>query len=385
MSEKKIHVAFVGNPNCGKTTLFNAITGSKLKVANWPGVTVEKIEGEASYEDIHMTLVDTPGIYSLTCYTIEERVTRNCVMDDDIEVIVNVVDASSLERNLYLTLQLLELGKPVVLALNMMDIVEERGMEIDLHRLPEMLGDIPVVPVSAAKKKGLDILLHAVTHHYEAGTKGDLLHYGDEIEDKIEKLSTRMETHYPTHSSVRWHAIKLLEGDDEVRGEHPIQTADIVDRSYEKEIIQAKYHYIEEIISEVLFYRKKRKDSTEKADSLLTHPIWGVPIFLCIMVFVFFLTFTIGDWLKGYFEIVLEQFSQMISTLLSKIHTAQWLQSLIVDGILAGVGGILTFIPNIAILFLALAILEDSGYMSRVASVDKGIHNKTTKYGLPTY
>lgn len=174
MSEKKIHVAFVGNPNCGKTTLFNAITGSKLKVANWPGVTVEKIEGEASYEDIHMTLVDTPGIYSLTCYTIEERVTRNCVMDDDIEVIVNVVDASSLERNLYLTLQLLELGKPVVLALNMMDIVEERGMEIDLHRLPEMLGDIPVVPVSAAKKKGLDILLHAVTHHYEAGTKGDL-------------------------------------------------------------------------------------------------------------------------------------------------------------------------------------------------------------------
>ena len=301
MSEKKIHVAFVGNPNCGKTTLFNAITGSKLKVANWPGVTVEKIEGEASYEDIHMTLVDTPGIYSLTCYTIEERVTRNCVMDDDIEVIVNVVDASSLERNLYLTLQLLELGKPVVLALNMMDIVEERGMEIDLHRLPEMLGDIPVVPVSAAKKKGLDILLHAVTHHYEAGTKGDLLHYGDEIEDKIEKLSTRMETHYPTHSSVRWHAIKLLEGDDEVRGEHPIQTADIVDRSYEKEIIQAKYHYIEEIISEVLFYRKKRNDSTEKADSLLTHPIWGVPIFLCIMVFVFFLTFTIGDWLKGYF------------------------------------------------------------------------------------
>lgn len=376
MSEKKIHVAFVGNPNCGKTTLFNAITGSKLKAANWPGVTVEKIEGEASYEDIHMTLVDTPGIYSLTCYTIEERVTRNCVMDDDIEVIVNVVDASSLERNLYLTLQLLELGKPVVLALNMMDIVEERGMEIDLHRLPEMLGDIPVVPVSAAKKKGLDILLHAVTHHYEAGTKGDLLHYGDEIEDKIEKLSTRMETHYPTHSSVRWHAIKLLEGDDEVRGEHPIQTADIVDRSYEKEIIQAKYHYIEEIISEVLFYRKKRKDSTEKADSLLTHPIWGVPIFLCIMVFVFFLTFTIGDWLKGYFEIVLEQFSQMISTLLSKIHTAQWLQSLIVDGILAGVGGILTFIPNIAILFLALAILEDSGYMSRVAYVMDNIMGK---------
>ena len=182
-NDQRVHVAFVGNPNCGKTTLFNAITGSKLKVANWPGVTVERMEGEAEYEDVPLSLIDTPGIYSLTCYTIEEKVTRSCVMDDDIEVIVNVVDASSLERNLYLTLQLLELGKPVVLALNMMDVVEERGMEIDLHRLPELLGDIPVVPVSAAKRKGLDILLHAVIHHYEEGSKGDILHYSDMIEE----------------------------------------------------------------------------------------------------------------------------------------------------------------------------------------------------------
>ena len=238
--DETVHVAFVGNPNCGKTTLFNAITGSKLKVANWPGVTVEKIEGEAEYEDVHMTLVDTPGIYSLTCYKIEEKVTRSCVMDDDIEVIVNVVDASSLERNLYLTLQLLELGKPVVLALNMMDIVEERGMEIDLHRLPELLGDIPVVPVSAARRKGLDILLHAVIHHYEEGSKGDILHYSQEIENKIDKLSVRMQAHYPTHSSVRWHAIKLLEDDEDVKNEHPIQVDNIVDHSYEKEIIQTK-------------------------------------------------------------------------------------------------------------------------------------------------
>lgn len=254
-----VHVAFVGNPNCGKTTLFNAITGSKLKVANWPGVTVEKIEGEAEYEEVHMTLVDTPGIYSLTCYTIEEKVTRSCVMDDDIEVIVNVVDASSLERNLYLTLQLLELGKPVVLALNMMDIVEERGMEIDLHRLPELLGDIPVVPVSASRRKGLDILLHAVIHHYEEGSKGDVLHYSGEIEDKIAKLSVMMQAHYPTHSSVRWHAIKLLEDDEDVRNEHPMQITNIADHNYEKEIIQAKYAHIEQIINEVLFYRKKAR------------------------------------------------------------------------------------------------------------------------------
>lgn len=375
-NDQTVHVAFVGNPNCGKTTLFNAITGSRLKVANWPGVTVEKIEGEAEYEDVSLTLLDTPGIYSLTCYTIEEKVTRNCVMDDDIEVIVNVVDASSLERNLYLTLQLLELGKPVVLALNMMDIVEERGMEIDLHRLPELLGDIPVVPVSAAKRKGLDILLHAVIHHYEEGSKGDVLHYSEDIENRIAKLSVIMQAHYPTHSSVRWHAIKMLEDDEDVKKEHPIQVSNIADKSYEKEIIQTKYEFIENIIREVLFYRKKRKDSTDRVDRILTHPVWGIPVFLCIMALVFFFTFTIGDWMKGYFESFLEIFSGSVSSLLERIHTAYWLSSLIVDGIIAGVGGILTFIPNIAILFLALAILEDSGYMSRVAYVMDGIMGK---------
>ncbi len=375
-NDQRVHVAFVGNPNCGKTTLFNAITGSKLKVANWPGVTVERMEGEAEYEDVPLSLIDTPGIYSLTCYTIEEKVTRSCVMDDDIEVIVNVVDASSLERNLYLTLQLLELGKPVVLALNMMDVVEERVMEIDLHRLPELLGDIPVVPVSAAKRKGLDILLHAVIHHYEEGSKGDILHYSDMIEEKIDKLSVIMQAHYPTHSSVRWHAIKLLEDDEDVKTEHPLQVTNIVDRSYEKEIIQFKYSFIEHIIKEVMFYRKKKKDSTERIDQVLTHPFWGVPVFLCIMAVVFFLTFTIGDWLKGYFESFLELFSGGVSELLTGIHAASWLKSLIVDGIIAGVGGILTFIPNIAILFLALAILEDSGYMSRVAYVMDGIMGK---------
>lgn len=374
--EKTVHVAFVGNPNCGKTTLFNAITGSKLKVANWPGVTVEKMEGETEYEGFHLTLVDTPGIYSLTCYTIEEKVTRKCVMDDDIEVIVNIVDASSLERNLYLTMQLLELGKPMVLALNMMDIVDERGMEIDLHRLPELLGDIPVVPVSAAKRTGLDILLHAVVHHYEEGPKGNVLYYGDEIEHKLAKLEVMMQAHYPTHSSVRWHAIKLLEEDEEVWKEHPISVTNVVDRSYEKEIIQAKYTYIEEIVNETLFYKQKKKERTDRIDALLTHPFWGVPIFLLIMGFVFFLTFVVGDFLKGFFEIGLDKLSNGTADFLSTIHVAGWMQSLVVDGIIAGVGGILTFIPNIFILFLALAVLEDSGYMSRVAYVMDHIMGK---------
>lgn len=158
-----INVGFIGNPNCGKTTLFNAYTGANLKVANWPGVTVEKKEGMTEYEGDRFKLIDLPGIYSLTSYTMEETVSRECIMSDDVDVIVDVVDASSLERNLYLTLQLIELGKPVVLALNMMDIVEERGMEIDLHRLPEMLG-IPAIPVSARKRT--DLLRHCHSHAF---------------------------------------------------------------------------------------------------------------------------------------------------------------------------------------------------------------------------
>lgn len=374
--DRHVHVAFVGNPNCGKTTLFNALTGAKLKVANWPGVTVEKFEGNIQSEGFELKLVDTPGIYSLSCYTIEEQVTRRCVLDDDIEVIVNVVDASSLERNLYLTLQLLELGKPVILALNMMDIVKERGLEIDLHRLPEMLGDIPVVPVSATKGTGLDILLHAVVHHYVEGPKEDIMNYGPLIEDKLAKLEVMMEARYPSHSLVRWHAIKLLEDDEQVTKEHPMEVTNVVDRSYEKEIIRKKYLYIEEIVKETLFHKESKAAQTDKVDSILTHPVWGVPAFLCIMALVFFLTFAVGDFLKGGFEVALAGFSDMARSLLNSIHASGWLVSLTVDGIIAGVGGILTFLPNIFILFLALGILEDSGYMARVAYVMDGIMGK---------
>lgn len=373
---KEIRVAFVGNPNCGKTTLFNALTGSRLKVANWPGVTVEKMEGSATYEGCELHLVDTPGIYSLSCYTLEEKVTRGCVLGEDIDVIVNIVDASSLERNLYLTLQLLELGKPVVLALNMMDIVKERGLEIDLHRLPEMLGNIPVVPVSAAKRLGFAILLHAVVHHYEEGPTAVIVKYSNELEARIAKLEVMMEAHYPTHSSPRWHAIKLLENDEEVEKEHPIQILNIVDKSYEKQIIQSKYHYIENIVEEVLFHKNEKEEKTDRIDRLLTHPILGVPVFLLIMMFVFFLTFSVGDSLKEVFVTALGFLSGEMNQFLLSVQTSPWLISLVVDGIMAGVGGILTFIPNIAILFLALAILEDSGYMARVAYVMDGIMGK---------
>ena len=359
--EKELTVGFIGNPNCGKTTLFNAFTGANLKVANWPGVTVERVEGSTVYKGRTLRLIDLPGIYSLTSYSIEEKVSRKCIMEENIDVIVNVVDASSLERNLYLTLQLLEMGKPVILALNMMDIVEERGMEIDLHRRPEMLGGIPVVPVSARKRSGLDVLLHAVLHHYEEGVGGRVVHYETELEEEITRIESDLRAHYGELTHSRWYAIKLLEQDEEIIQYYP-KAAVSKEINYEKQIIHQKYNYIDEIMEDTLFHKDSKALATDKVDQLLTHPVWGVPIFLGIMALVFFMTFTVGDFLKGYFEAGLEIFSGAVSSGLLRLGVAEWMRSLLVDGIIAGVGGILTFLPNIFILFLALAFLEDSGY-----------------------
>ena len=387
MSGRVINVGFIGNPNCGKTTLFNAYTGANLKVANWPGVTVEKKEGKTTYKGQEFKLIDLPGIYSLTSYTMEEKVSRECIMSDEVDVIVDVVDASSLERNLYLTLQLIELGKPVVLALNMMDVVEERGMEIDLHRLPEMLG-IPAIPVSARKRSGLEILMHAVAHHNDYAKPGPFIHhhpektghrhdhhneyamvYDDVIEDKIDAVIEKYRAKYPDMKNMRWHAIKALEQDQSVLERYPADLEAIVDRSYEKDIINEKYDFIEEVIEETLVNKSEKEERTERADRFMTGKWLGLPIFLLIMALVFFLTFAVGDWLKGYFETGLELFSGFVSNGLQAVGTSPLLESLIVDGIISGVGGILTFLPNIFILFLALAFLEDSGYMARVAYV----------------
>ena len=397
--KEELNVAFIGNPNCGKTTLFNAYTGAKLKVANWPGVTVEKKEGAMKYHEHYFNMVDLPGIYSLTSYTMEEKLSRQYILGEEVDVIVDVADASSLERNLYLTLQLIELGKPVILALNMMDIVEERGMEIDLHRLPEMLG-IPCIPVSARKKTGLDILMHTVAHHKRKIMDSNLEHhhslqnkekngnhkhqhhkeytvvYSDEIEDKIDTITERLLKVYPDLPNMRWHAIKLLEMDAEIMEQYPIECGDIIDHSYESQIINEKYDFIEEIMEEVLFNKDTKAAATDRVDKVLTHRIFGVPVFLGIMAIVFFLTFSVGDFLKGGFEVVLDTISYGVLHGLTYIGTNKLITSLVVDGIIAGVGGILSFLPNIFILFLALAVLEDSGYMSRVAYVMDGIMGK---------
>lgn len=390
--EKHLHdaqnltIGFIGNPNCGKTTLFNAFTGANLKVANWPGVTVEKVEGAIRRHNMNIHLVDLPGTYSLTSYTMEEIVSRDFILSDEVDVIINVVDASALERSLYLTLQLLELGKPVVMALNMMDIVEKRGMEIDLHRLPEMLG-IPVIPVSARKRRGLDVLLHAAIHHRDAKHTDPLIHdhkavgahrldhkmyamvYSDPIEDRIDQLIAELEDKYPDIINPRWHAIKLLEQDQEVLKKHPVDRPDILDQNYETRIIREKYDFIEEIIHEVLLHKEESDKLTDRLDKVLTDRFWGIPVFLLIMAVVFFLTFTVGDWLKGYMEDFIGWFGDGLEGLLTAWSVSDALKSLIIDGVLGGVGTIVTFLPNILILFLTLGFLEDSGYMARVAYV----------------
>ena len=396
MSGQVINVAFAGNPNCGKTTLFNAYTGARLKVANWPGVTVEKKEGAFKFHEYQYKLVDLPGIYSLTCYSTEEILSRQYLLGDEVDVVVNVADASNLERNLYLTLQLIELGKPVVLALNMMDIVEERGMELDIHRLPEMLG-IPVVPVSARKRTGLEVLMHAVAHHQGKANSVPVEHhhdlvcqsihrhnhhkefamvYSDDIEDKIDDLEERLLADFPDIVNPSWHAIKMLEKDPEVMKNYPIRIDDIVDKNYEHEIINQKYDFIEEVIDEVLMNKAQKEARTEKIDQWMTHPVWGMPIFFGIMALVFLLTFAVGDWISGGFEIFISGVANGIQYGMELLHLSPTLISLVCDGIISGVGGILTFLPNIFMLFMALAFMEDSGYMSRVAYVMDGLMGK---------
>lgn len=380
---KEITVGFIGNPNCGKTTLFNAYTGANLKVANWPGVTVERMEGAIQDHDMTIHLVDLPGTYSLTSYTMEEQVSRQFILSDQVDVIIDVVDASSLERSLYLTLQLLELNKPMVLALNMMDIVAKRGMDIDLHRLSEILG-IPVIPVTARKKQGIQALMHAACHQEEGQNtqvnhrpqsihgehvKRYAMEYDLKLEQKISKIQERLVQYDPHIQNPRWVAIKLLENDQEIKGRYPLDIQDIVSGQEDTQIINQKYDYIQQIIHEVVLGKSSTDQRTDRIDAVVTHPIWGLLFFLLVMLVVFGLTFLLGDMIKGYVENFVDGLIIGCTQLFEELHVSEWLLDLVTNGIIGGVGGIITFLPNIAILFLALAFLEDSGYMARVAYV----------------
>lgn len=375
--ENIINVAFIGNPNCGKTTLFNAYTGAGLKVANWPGVTIEKKEGDFEFDGQKMKLVDLPGIYSLTSYTMEERLSREYILQNDVDVIIDVADASSLERNLYLTVQLIEIGKPVILALNMMDIVKARGMSINTKKLSQMLG-IPVIPISARKRTGLDELMRCAYSTAKAGKGNNAGLYGNydiavkydrNTKAATESVAAMIKEKYPDTLNTGWIAVKILERDDEICGKYNIDTDVMSGNGIETEIINQRYGLIEKIITEVLVNKDKKSHMTDKIDSVLIHPILGIPVFMVVMAFVFFLTFTVGDFLRAYFESVFEYISDTVADFLLNMNVNETVRSLAVDGIIAGVDAVLTFLPNIFILFLALAFLEDSGYMARVAYI----------------
>lgn len=366
-NEKIINIAFVGNPNCGKTTLFNSITGANLKVANWPGVTVEKKEGKTTFKNVTFNLIDLPGTYSLNSYTLEEKLTQNAVLDENVDLIVNVVDASNLERNLYLTLQLIETSKPVIIALNMMDIVKNRGILIDIETLKKTLG-LPIVPVSAKKKTGINSLLSEIYGQTIKYTQNKVkIRYSDKIEEQIKYVSDNLNLKFPHIPNTRWHAIKIIERDEQTKLYYPISLNVPLSLSYD--IVNERYDFISELVKRYVSTKSKRIYPTDKIDKILTHNTFGILIFVIIMSLVFTLTFTLGNVLKTLLENFFTKISDIVFYFLNSIDTSIWLVSLVVDGILAGVFEILSFLPNIAILFICMGILEDSGYMARIAYI----------------
>lgn len=375
-----IRIALAGNPNSGKTTLLNALTGTRHSVGNWPGVTVEKKEGHMHHGEDAIHLVDLPGVYSLSPYTLEEKIARMYLLEERPDVVINLVDACNLERNLYLTMQLIELNIPMVIALNMMDEAEGKGYTISAQGMEELLG-VPVVPVAAIQQRGILPLLERAIQCAKSTVpqRGAAIHYGTNLEHMIQKLEKEiLEHNIPQCAAPRWLALKALEHDEELGaltdqlGEHYLK----VENNYTDEIAGAKYRFIQKVLQEALMKpRVSAYALSDRIDGLLLHKWLGVPIFLGIMALVFKLTFDVGgifvDWLDGFFSITV---SDAVRSLLESGDVAPWLIQLLVDGVIGGVGGVLTFTPNIAILFLAISLLEDSGYMARVAFLlDEGM------------
>lgn len=378
-----IIIALAGNPNSGKTTLFNSLTGSRHSVGNWPGVTVERKEGKVRYKEASIRAVDLPGTYSLSPYSIEEIVARNYIVEGNLDVVINIVDASNIERNLYLTTQLIELGKPIIIALNMMDIAEKRGIKIDVNKLSKELG-VPVVPIVAAKNEGIKNLLQTVVKVKEKQINAvpNQIDYGEKAEIKINETIKGLESNPKAKSqNLRWTAIKVLEEDEAILAslgmEVPDDEEDMdfsgeidFEDDMESLIADRKYAYISKVISKsVKKPKEKLLTTSDKVDKVLTNKWLGLPIFALLMYAVFSLTFGIGDIFIELIEGGFDSLVESSKTLLASIGVAEWLQSLIGDGIIAGVGSVLSFLPVISILFIAISVLEDSGYMARVAFI----------------
>ena len=385
---RQCKVALVGNPNCGKTTLFNALTGSNQYVGNWPGVTVEKKEGTASIGDISFTVVDLPGIYSLSPYSMEELVARKFIIGEKPDAIINIVDATNLERNLYLTMQLLELETPMVLAVNFMDEVEKNGDQIDCGRLSAHLG-VPVIPISARDNKNIDKLVEEAHRQMHTGLT---LEPDDLYDDFTHIIHHRIgelihDRAYAVGIPAHWAAIKLLEGDTKVAEDLSLdrETLDKIDAiaaEYEKSsalgdretlLADSRYKFVERVVRSAV-RRKSREGKptlTERIDAIATHKYLALPVFLAMMLVVFLITFSgPGAWMSdGIAAFVEDTLCPAVSSGLGAIGAPAWLIGLLVDGLISGVGGVLTFLPMIALLFLFLSMLEDSGYMARAAFV----------------
>ena len=384
---RPMRIALAGNPNCGKTTLFNALTGSNQYVGNWPGVTVEKKEGTARMGDKVLTVVDLPGIYSLSPYSMEEIVARDFIIGEAPDCVIDIVDATNIERNLYLTVQLLELERPMVVALNFMDEVEQRGDKIDIPRLSRELG-IPVVPIVARTGQGLEELLHAAHRQMHLGctVEPDDL-YDDFTHDIHHRMGELIHDYaYGTNLPAHWAAIKLLEGDDivskalglpegvQVKLDRVVaeyeNASDLGDR--ETLIADSRYQFIEGVVAASVVKGQKPGELTlsEKIDKVVTHRIFAIPLFLCTMLVMFVITFgPFGSWLSDLVGGGMDGLSAWLGTALEGAGVSYVLISLICDGIISGVGGVLTFLPQIALLFFFLSFLEDSGYMARAAFI----------------
>ena len=390
MMAERLTVALAGNPNSGKTTIFNNLTGLRHHVGNYPGVTIEKKEGTVRRGDVEIRVVDLPGTYSLTAYSIEEVVTRNFIIDEKPDVVVDILDVSNIERNLYLAVQFMELGVPLVLAFNMSDVARARGLEFDLETLSRLLG-VAIVPTVGHKRRGMEELLDAVVTvaAAEEPSRPAVIHYGREIEEEIQRLRRLIETDgaLTPHYDPRWLAVKLLENDREIREKvTSTKLLDAVDRSIEHlrhvfrdnpELVIAgcRYGFISGACQEsVRSTVEARHTRSDKIDAVLTHPLAGLPIFLVLMYLVFQLTFTVGEPLMKGVEYVKNWLAAGVAGFWPEGSESAF-QSLLVDGIIQGVGNVIIFLPNILLLFFAIAVLEDSGYMARAAFImDRYMH-----------
>ncbi|MBC8546077.1 ferrous iron transport protein B [Clostridiaceae bacterium NSJ-31] len=378
-----IKIALAGNPNCGKTTMFNDLTGSNQFVGNWPGVTVEKKEGRLKgHKDV--TITDLPGIYSLSPYTLEEVVTRNYLVGEHPDVILDLVDGSNIERNLYLTTQLTEMGIPVVIALNMMDVVRKNGDRIDVQKLSAALG-CPVVETAAVKGEGSMKAAQTALQLAQSGRRTEPQHtFCDRVEQALTEIEEAASGKIPAENR-RWYAVKLFERDEKVLAQialSPVESMQIekaiaaceqeMDDDSESIITNERYNYIAKLVKNCVHKKHSGLSTSDKIDQIVTNRWLALPIFAVVMFFVYYISVTtIGDIVTGFTNDTLfgEWISPAVENFLVSINTADWLVGLVVEGIVGGVGAVLGFVPQMLVLFLLLCILEDCGYMARIAFI----------------